>query len=411
MSWFNRNAKNKSVIPPVEEPSTGKPASAPPSYRSTSSTSVPSRGGDTGPRAYGSSYNMARQNSDVYGGNTESKVGGYGGANRPNYGARQNSDGHDSNGPSAYDPQSQPRGRNENGVMGGVSDPYGRGERDINADRNALFSGAVRSEDGQQSNRFMDGPDGLGRSPPGTGEEEEEEIEGIKTATKSLKQDTVSSTRNALRIAREAGEVGSSTLLRLGEQSEKIANTERHIDVSKGHALRAEDNAEEIRKLNRSIFIPAITFNKDAKRQAQELKRRQRYEEEQFERELAMKDIRDSQKRVGNATDGRPGNRGDDEEGIGGYGRQKTNVEQNLRMEQRKRYQFEATASDDEMEDEIDDNLDEMLDATKRLKMLGVAMGSELQTQNSRLERITDKTDKLGSRVDANTNKLRRIAR
>ena len=64
--------------------------------------------------------------------------------------------------------------------------------------------------------------------------------------------------------------------------------------MSKGHSVRAEDNTDEIKKLNRSIFIPAITFNKDQKRKAQEVKRELRYQEEMQERERSMQDIRES---------------------------------------------------------------------------------------------------------------------
>lgn len=176
--------------------------------------------------------------------------------------------------------------------------------------------------------------------------------------------------------------------------------------MSKGHSVRADDNTDEIKKLNRSIFIPAITFNKDQKRRAQELKREMRYQEEMTERERAMQDIRDSHNRVGGFARGSGYGDEDDEEGIGGR-RQKTATELNMRKEQRKRYQFEATASDDEMEEEIDDNLDELLDATKRMKSLGLAMGSELESQNERLERVTGKADKLTMRIDANTSKVR----
>ncbi|KAF8991652.1 hypothetical protein BDZ89DRAFT_1054432 [Hymenopellis radicata] len=62
-----------------------------------------------------------------------------------------------------------------------------------------------------------------------------------------------------------------------------------HLDVSKGHSTRASDKTD---KLNRSIFRPAITFNKDAKRRIQEC-----YEEERSEHERAMRDIRDTQTR------------------------------------------------------------------------------------------------------------------
>lgn len=186
--------------------------------------------------------------------------------------------------------------------------------------------------------------------------------------------------------------------------AEKLASTERHLDVSKGHQLRAEDKTDELKQLNRSIFRPVITFNKDAKRAAQEDKIQQRYNEEREEREKAMRDIRDTQDRLGRAaTYGRPP---PDEEGIDGQ-QVRSAAQQNLKKEQRKRYQFEATASDDELEDELDGNLDEISRITKNLKALGTAMGQELDTQNDRIGRITDKTDKLDGQIFRNTQRVR----
>lgn len=85
----------------------------------------------------------------------------------------------------------------------------------------------------------------------------------------------------------------------------------------------------------------------------------------------------------------------------------KTATEQDIRKEQRKRFQFDATASDDEMEDELDDNLGEISDMTKRLKALGSAMGEELDKQNERIGRIGEKTDNLDGRLYRNTQKVR----
>lgn len=182
---------------------------------------------------------------------------------------------------------------------------------------------------------------------------------------------------------------------------EKLASTERHLDVAKGHSMRAEDKTDELKQLNRSIFRPVITFNKDAKRSAQEAKIQQRYDEEREEREKAMLDIRNTQDRLGRATT--YGQR--DEEGVG-RGRMLNSAQINARKEQRKRYQFDATASDDEMEDELDDNLDEISDMTKRLKALGAAMGEELDNQNGRIGRITEKTDGLDNRLFRNTQRV-----
>lgn len=178
--------------------------------------------------------------------------------------------------------------------------------------------------------------------------------------------------------------------------------------MSKTHTLRAEDQIDELKKLNRSIFRPAITFNKDAKRAAQEAKVQQRYEDERREREKAMMDIRDTQNRLGRAaTYGEQ----DDPERIqtdgSGFGSSRRTAEQlTARKEQRKRYQFEAGGSDDELEDELDDNLDDISRVTKSLKALGTAMGQELDAQNKRLDVIADKTTSLDNGVFTQTQRV-----
>ena len=48
---------------------------------------------------------------------------------------------------------------------------------------------------------------------------EEEEIQGIKYQIRSTKQESLSSTRNALRLARETEETATNTMVKLGEQS------------------------------------------------------------------------------------------------------------------------------------------------------------------------------------------------
>ena len=188
--------------------------------------------------------------------------------------------------------------------------------------------------------------------------------------------------------------------------SEKLANTERHLDVSKGHSVRADDKTDELKKLNRSIFRPAITFNKDAKRAAQEAKLQARYDDERDEREKSMLDIRETQNRLGQAaTYGRGGD--DDGEGVGGRSRFKTEQQLTERKAGKSRFQFEATASDDELEDELEDNLDEMSSGLKSLKALSMAMGQELGEQNSRIGRIEQKTVGLDDRLGRNTERVR----
>lgn len=83
--------------------------------------------------------------------------------------------------------------------------------------------------------------------------------------------------------------------------------------------------------------------------------------------------------------------------------------EQRAKKEARAKYQFDATASDDELEDELDQNLDETYEVTKRLKNLATAMGDEVNGQNTRLGRITNKTDDLEFAVMQNTERLKNI--
>jgi hypothetical protein len=178
------------------------------------------------------------------------------------------------------------------------------------------------------------------------------------------------------------------------------------LDLAKGHSARADDRTDELNQLNRSIFRPVITFNKDAKRAAQEAKVQARYEDERSSREKAALDIRESQNRLGQAqTYGREEDR--DELVGGGRGRFRSEGQLAARKEQRKRFQFESTASDDEVEDEIDDNLDEIGDATRRLKALGMAMGQELDKQNQRIDLIDQKTVNLDGKIVRNTERVR----
>jgi hypothetical protein len=103
------------------------------------------------------------------------------------------------------------------GANEGAHGLYSRSGRNVQDDRNELLAGLDPQK--LNSTRFVDGP-GLGREPP-PGEENEEDIEGIKTQTRFIKQESVNSTRNALRMARQAEETAKATMDMLGSQSGK----------------------------------------------------------------------------------------------------------------------------------------------------------------------------------------------
>jgi protein transport protein SEC9 len=196
--------------------------------------------------------------------------------------------------------------------------------------------------------------------------------------------------------------------------SDSLMNTERNLDLAKGHVNRADDNTTDIKTLNRSIFIPAITFNKEKKRREQEAKLTARYESERAEHERLQTERSEVHQRIGGATTNglhsfnRDGPPGDDDEGTGGRpGAGRSGSQQQAeRKKQWGRYQFEATASDDEAENEIDNNLDELGDAVGRLKALAVASGQEVERQNKVLGRLQSKTDNVDRRVRATTDRV-----
>jgi hypothetical protein len=94
-------------------------------------------------------------------------------------------------------------------------DVYSRGQGNLDSDRNELFSG-YNPEKAKTGRFTYDGPT---LPEPAPGEENEEDVEGIKQQTRFVKQESVNSTRNALRMAREAEETARNTINRLGTQS------------------------------------------------------------------------------------------------------------------------------------------------------------------------------------------------
>lgn len=100
--------------------------------------------------------------------------------------------------------------RDRYGRNDGVGDVYSRGGADIVKDRSELFAGH-KPQSG--SNRFANGP--------ADSEGNDEDVEGIKSQTRFIKQDSVNTTRNALRLAREAEETARNTLTKIGDQSGK----------------------------------------------------------------------------------------------------------------------------------------------------------------------------------------------
>ncbi|KAG4305839.1 hypothetical protein PORY_000749 [Pneumocystis oryctolagi] len=221
-----------------------------------------------------------------------------------------------------------------------------------------------------------------------------DDVEAIKQEMRFIKQDSLSSTQNAVRAAVRAEQIGRHTLESLGAQSEKIGTTEKYLDLTTVNVKMAEEKNKSLKLLNRSVFIPH--FRKPWKKQARLLEKEQRirdqYELEQLEREQTRKSEHESLVRIKDALN-----------------KQRDDTFGNKTSNSRLQYRFEPDEEDDEIEDEIDQNLTQLGNITAQLKAIATATQEEIISQNARLDRISEKGHKLNSEIHINAERLKRI--
>lgn len=229
---------------------------------------------------------------------------------------------------------------------------------------------------------------------------EDEEIETIKQDIRFTKQESVALTRNTLRMAQEADASGVNTLGVLGSQSERLYNAEQNLLLADTQTKIADDKVSELRRLNRSIFVPATgnPFNKKLRLRQQEAKMKTQKEQEKYLRETNRKGMYASEQRVkqgitNNATSSDTFNKYQDEK----Y------------LLQAQRYQFDADSEDDEMEKEIGSNLDQISNYAKKLQGTALTMNKEVDAQNARLRSIEEDADRLDINVHLNSTRLNNI--
>lgn len=229
---------------------------------------------------------------------------------------------------------------------------------------------------------------------------EDEEIEAIKQDIRFTKQESLALTRNTLRMAQEADASGTNTLGMLGSQSERLYNAEQNLLLADTQTKIAEDKVAELRRLNRSIFIPATgnPFNKKLRLRHQEAMMKTQKEQEKYLRETNRQGMYASEQRVkqgitNNATNSDTFNK---------YQGEKY-------LQQALRYQFENDSEDDEMEKELASNLDQIHNYSKKLKNTAMTMTQEVDAQNQRLRQIEEDADRLDINVHLNSTRLNNI--
>lgn len=122
--------------------------------------------------------------------------------------------------------------------------------------------------------------------------EEDEEVDTIKKQIRFTKQSSAASTRNTLKMARDAEVAGLNTLGMLGSQSEKLGNVETNLTLMKIHNREADDKVSELKKLNRSIFAVHVSNPFTSKRRARDYEQRVKTQRE-LDKQMQMDDRRD----------------------------------------------------------------------------------------------------------------------
>lgn len=229
---------------------------------------------------------------------------------------------------------------------------------------------------------------------------EDEEVEAIKQDIRFTKQESVALTRNTLRMAQEADASATNTLGVLGSQSERLFNAEQNLLLADTQTQIAEEKVKELKKLNRSIFIPVTgnPFNKKSRLAQQEMKIKTQKEQEKYMRETNRQHMYESEQRLKsgitrNATSSDTFNK----------------YQGDKYLLQAQRYQFEADSEDDEMEKEIAGNLDQIANYANKLRSSARTLGTEVDAQNTRLRKIEEDADRLDINVHLNSSRLQNI--
>ena len=210
-------------------------------------------------------------------------------------------------------------------------------------------------------------------------EEDDEDVEAIKQEIRFVKQESLASSRNAIRIGLEAEEQGRNSLARLGTHSEKLSAVDTSLDISAAHARIADEKAKELKKFSQSMFAIHVNNPLTAKSRAEQEEKRimLHHQLEREEREKNRRHAYGSAERVNKAL----------KEGVPRTGADKSRSS----ITARSAYSFEEDEEDVQIEKDIDANLNTLGDITSRLKGLALATQAEIAAQNEKLDSIANK--------------------
>lgn len=284
--------------------------------------------------------------------------------------------------------------------------------------RSDLFGGAQERYAQKQTQPSRDQKDGYGgggggNSYGGYGEDRElteeemirNETRDIAQQTRDKRKDGISVLENTLAMANGAIDVSGHTAQRLQEQRHRLERAGENLDHAAGQNELAAEQTKELRKYNRSMFVPVAGNPFTSK------KRMAAKQDEMLQRHERAREQRDQQREEALAND-----RKFAESMESGPQRQ---AGQRNTAAARSKYVFvddeddpdreKHEAEDNADEQRIDDLLDQVGKAVDVLGQRGRAMNAELDTHIRIIDRNIERTDYVDTGIARNRNALNRI--
>ncbi|KAI9299148.1 hypothetical protein K502DRAFT_310474 [Neoconidiobolus thromboides FSU 785] len=231
-------------------------------------------------------------------------------------------------------------------------------------------------------------------------DKEEEEINALKKQIRGVKQDSLAATRQALSKINESEAIATSTLTKLGSQSEKINSVERQMDIANKQADMALNKSAELKKINNSMFS-IFSFKNPFKNEAKEkekIERLKQEHEEQIKKEDELRQANyQANERVNSALkNNKPVNHQGSNQG-------------SYKGNANGQYNFEEDEEGMKIEQEIDGNLDLISSTLGNLKNMSLAMSNELDIQNNKLDSINKNATEVQTKVNLGKDRLKTI--
>ncbi|EGF82656.1 hypothetical protein BATDEDRAFT_36590 [Batrachochytrium dendrobatidis JAM81] len=230
-------------------------------------------------------------------------------------------------------------------------------------------------------------------------QEDWDSSEWLQEKTKEVQGESLSSTRRALQRLNETQTTAEKNMGMMNQQSEQLHKIELRIDVAENQAKVNDAKVDHLKAVNRFFLIPSFGKGK-AKRREKKLKdaidEGKTTTKSSKEREAQWEEHNNRKAEFQSKYDARPN---------GPAGAASGNNSRYERI-----YTTPQGVDRDDVEVELDSNLNDISSGLSRLKMMGMAMNSELDSQSQQMNRIHDRTDASRDYMGRLNNKMDHFA-